>query len=98
MDLFTARMEINFDFTFYKLYIYEDILLRISTIVLLIHWQHGGKKQKMQNVFTGKNEKFGMIGIRFISELGEPKKCQTSWGWAGPSSAQAGIRLYFNFL
>ena len=22
----------------------------------------------------------------------------TSWGWAGPSSAQAGIGLYFNFL
>ena len=33
----------------------------------------------------------------FHSILGRPQTNTTSWGWAEPSSAQAGTRLYFNF-
>ena len=32
------------------------------------------------------------------SQRKSQQRCETSWGWAGPSSAQSGVGLYFDFL
>ena len=45
-----------------------------------------------------KGEKITIVTGEIITLITGEIITITSWDWAGPSSAQAGIRLYFNFL
>ena len=54
-----------------------------------------GNEHKIEEDLKSKDETKHEDNLKIEDD---PKKKKTSWGWAGPSSAQVGIKLYFNFL